>query len=72
MSLPICERTPRHRRDAHTATRNIHAAVTRAFRNVGPAIREGCEIALMLAGPLAVMAAGLALDAWIWIPRSGH
>jgi hypothetical protein len=55
-----------------TMTRNIHAAVTRAFRIVGPAVRESCVIALTLAGPLAVMAAGLALDAWIWVPRSGH
>jgi hypothetical protein len=72
MSLRIRERAPRPGRHAHTATWNIHAAVTRAFRNVGPAVREGCEIALTLAGTLAVVAAGLALDAWIWVPRSGH
>jgi hypothetical protein len=72
MSLPICERAPRHGRDAHTVTWNVHAAVTRAFRIVGPAIKEGCEIALTLAGTLAIVAAGLALDAWIWIPRSGQ
>jgi hypothetical protein len=72
MSLPIYEPAPRHSRDAHAVTWNVRAAVSRAVRIVRPAIKEGYEIALTMAGALAVLAAGLALDAWIWIPRSGH
>jgi hypothetical protein len=72
MSLPIYELSPRRNRDACAITWNVRTAVTRAFRNVRPAIREGYEIALTMAGALALLAAGLALDAWIWVPSSGH
>lgn len=72
MSLPIYELAPRHGQDAHAITRNVRAAVTRALRIVRPAIKEGYEIALTTAGALAILAAALALDAWIWIPRPGH
>jgi hypothetical protein len=72
MSLPIYELAPRHGRDAHAITWDVRAAVTRAFRIVRPAIKEGYEIALTMAGALAILAAALALDAWIWVPSSGH
>jgi hypothetical protein len=72
MSLPICELAPRHSRDTPAITRNVRAAVTRALRIVRRAIKEGYEVALTMAGALAILAAGLALDAWIWVPRSGQ
>ena len=72
MSLPIYELAPRHGRDAHAIPWNVRAAVTRALRIVRPVIKKGYEIALTMAGALAVLAAALALDAWTWVPSSGH
>jgi hypothetical protein len=71
MSLLIHGRTLRHSR-AHAPKWNVRAAITRAARMVAPAIKEACEIALTMAGLLALVAASLALDVWIWVPRAGH
>jgi hypothetical protein len=72
MSLPIHERALPHGRGAHAVKWNVRAAVTRAIHAAAAAIKEGSEIALTLAGALAIMVASLALNAWIWVPRSGH
>jgi hypothetical protein len=50
----------------------VRAAVTGAIRVAASTIKEGREIALTMAGALAILVASLALDAWIWVPRSGH
>jgi hypothetical protein len=50
----------------------MRAAVTRAIHVAAAAVKEGREIALTMAGALAILVASLALDAWIWVPRSGH
>ena len=71
MSLPIYRRTLRHSR-AHPSKWNVRATVARAVRMVAPAIKEGWEIVLTIAGLLALVVANLALDVWIWVPRSGH
>jgi hypothetical protein len=72
MSLPIYGRTPRHGRDALAVKWTACAIVKRAARGAVPAIKEGCEVVLTMAGMLAIVAASLALDVWIWVPRSGH
>jgi hypothetical protein len=71
MSLLINGRTLR-RSWAHASKWNVRAAVALSFRMVAPAVKEGCEIALTMAGLLALVVASLALDVWIWVPRSGH
>jgi hypothetical protein len=53
-------------------TWNVPAAVSRVLRIVGSAVKEGFEIALTMAGMIVIVVAGLALDVWIWVPRSGH
>jgi hypothetical protein len=71
MSLLTNGRTLRQSR-AHAPKREVRATFSRAVRMVTPAVKEGCEIVLTMAGPLAPVVASLALDAWIWVPRSGH
>jgi hypothetical protein len=71
MSLLIHGRTLRLSR-AHPSKWNVRATVARAVRMVPPAIKEGCEIGLTMAGLLALVVASLALDVWIWVPQSGH
>ena len=71
MSLLISGRTLRHSR-AHAPQWNVRATVTLAVRMIAPAVKEGCEIMLTMAGLLALVVASLALDVWIWVPRSGH
>ena len=51
---------------------NVRAAVTRAACLAAPAIKETREIVVTTAGMLAIVVASLALDVWIWVPRSGH
>ena len=34
-----------------------------------PAIKQGCKVAFVLAGLLAVMIGLAALDVWIWVPH---
>jgi hypothetical protein len=72
MSILIYSPTPRHSRDDRAGRRYIRAAATRAARASASAFKEGQEIALTLAGALIIMAAFLALDVWIWVPRLGH
>ncbi len=72
MSLSIHERAFRHGRNAQAMTWNVPAAVTRVIRVAGAAVKEGFEIALTMAGVIVIVVAGLALDVWIWVPRSGH
>jgi hypothetical protein len=72
VSLLIYERTLRPGRDAHAAKWNFRAAVARAIRIAAPAIKEGWEIVLTMAGLLVIVVASLALDVWIWVPRLGH
>ena len=49
--------------------RAFRSAVTRAVKAASPVIKEVCEVAIALAGSLAVMIALVALDVWIWLPR---
>jgi hypothetical protein len=72
MSFPIYGGTLRCGRDAHAVRRNLRATVASAARGVAPAIKEALEIVLTMAGMFAIVAASLALDVWIWVPRSGH
>jgi hypothetical protein len=72
VSLLIYERTLRHGPDAHAVRWNFRAAIMRAIRFAAPAIKEGWEIALTMAGLLAIVVASLALDMWIWVPRLGQ
>jgi hypothetical protein len=71
MSLLINGRTLRHSR-ARAPKWNVRATFARAVRMVTPAVKEGCEIVLTMAGLLALVVASLALDVWIWVPRPGH
>jgi hypothetical protein len=71
MSLPSNGRAPPHGRNAAVKW-GVRAAVIRAIHAAAAAIKEAREIALTMAGALAIMVASLALDAWIWVPRSGH
>jgi hypothetical protein len=73
MSLPICYgRAPRQGRDADALKPNVRAKVAHAARGAAPAFKEALAIALTIGGMLAIAAASLALDVWIWVPRSGH
>ena len=73
MSQPICYgHAPRQGRDADALKWNVRARVARAARRAAPAIREALAVVLTIAGMLTIVAASLALDMWIWIPRSGH
>ena len=47
----------------------FRSAVARTIKTATPAIKEGCKVALVLAGLLAIMIALVALDLWIWAPR---
>ena len=44
-------------------------AVTRTIKAATPAIKEGCKVACVIAGLLAVMIALAALGVWIWVPH---
>jgi hypothetical protein len=70
MSLLIHARTPQLGRAA--ARWNMRAAITRATRCAGPAMKQGLEVVLTVAGMLAIVLATLALDVWILIPRPDH
>ena len=72
MSVPIYGGTPGHGRDAHATSWNAHAIVARATHVAASAAKESREIMFTLAGTLAIVMAGLALDVWLWVPRSGH
>jgi hypothetical protein len=72
MSLLIYGRALQHSRDVQALNRSVRATVRRAARVAASVIKEGREIVLTIAGLLAILVAGLALDAWIWIPRLGH
>jgi hypothetical protein len=63
---------PRNSRNANAMRSNVRAAVTRAACLAAPAIKETREIVVTIAGMLAIVVASLALDVWIWVPRSGH
>ena len=71
MSLLINGQTLRHSR-AHAPKWDVRATVALVARAVAPAVKEGCEIVLTMAGLLALVVASLALDVWIWVPRPGH
>ena len=47
----------------------FRSAVTRTITAATPAIKEGCKVAFVLVGLLAVMIALAALDVWIWVPH---
>jgi hypothetical protein len=51
---------------------NVHATVARSVRVAASAVKESCEIMVTLAGMLAIVVAGLALDVWLWVPRLGR
>ena len=72
MSVPIYGGTPGHSREAHAPSRNVHPIVARAAHVAASAAKESREIALTLAGTLVIVAAGLAPDAWFWVPRLGQ
>ena len=57
--------TPKPARDEG----GFRSAVTRAVRVATLAIKQGCKVAFVIAGLLAVMIALAALDVWIWLPR---
>ena len=57
--------TPKPARDEGV----FRSAVTRAVRVATPAIKQGCKVAFVLAGLLAIMIGLAALDVWIWIPH---
>jgi hypothetical protein len=44
-------------------------AITRTIKAAIPAIKQGCKVAFVIAGLLAVMIALAALDVWIWLPH---
>jgi len=70
MSLSTYAPTPQLNRDA--AKWNAHATVMRATRLAAPVIIQGFEIVLTVAGMLAIVLTGLAMDVWICVPRPGH
>jgi hypothetical protein len=72
MSLLTNGRTLRDGRSAYTANWSVRAIVARAARVAAASIKEGREIVVAIAGTLAIVVGGLALDVWIWIPRLGH
>jgi hypothetical protein len=49
--------------------RAFRSAVTRTVTAATSAIKQGCKVALALAGLLTVMIALAALDVWIWVPH---
>ena len=56
---------PMHARDK----RAFRFFVARAFKAATPAIKEACNVALVLVAMLTVMIALAALDVWIWLPH---
>jgi hypothetical protein len=71
MLLVTHGRALEHSGIADAVKSNAHA-VTRAARVVAPAVKESREIMVAVAGMVAIVVASLALDVWIWVPRSGH
>jgi hypothetical protein len=57
--------TPKPARDEGV----IRSAVTRTVKAATLAIKQGCKVAFVLAGLLAVMIGLAALDVWIWVPH---
>jgi hypothetical protein len=70
--LLIYGRSLQHGWTADAVQWNVQATVRRAARVAAPAIKEGCEIVVTIAGMLAIVLASLALDVWIWVPPPGH
>jgi hypothetical protein len=50
----------------------FRSAVTRTVKAATPAVKEGCKVASVIAGLLAVMIALAALDVWIWVPHFNY
>ena len=49
--------------------RVFRPAVSNTVTAATSALKEGCRVAFVLAGLLAVMIALAALDVWIWVPH---
>jgi hypothetical protein len=47
----------------------FRSAVTQTIKAATPAIKQGCKVAFVIAGLLAVMIGLAALDVWIWLPH---
>jgi hypothetical protein len=71
MSLLIHGRTLAHSR-APAAKWTVRATAARAARMVASVVQEGWQIVLTMAALLVLVSASLALDVWIWVPRSDH
>jgi hypothetical protein len=57
--------TPMQSRDE----RVFWSAIPRTVTAATPALKDGCKVAVALAGLLTVMIALVALDVWIWVPH---
>ena len=72
MSLLFYGQAPRRRWDARALKWNVRATITFGVRIAARSAKEAFGIACTIAGPFAIVAAGLALDVWIWVPRLNH
>jgi hypothetical protein len=59
---------PVHTRGA----RALRVAAVRRFWGVAPAIKEGCKVVLTITCLFVILAASVAFDVWVWVPRSIH
>ena len=52
--------------------RTLRAAAVRRVRGVAPAIKEACKVVLTITCLFVIVAASVAFDVWVWVPRSIH
>jgi len=72
MTLLIFEQAARCSRDARASKWNVRATVALVARVAAHSVKEVSAIVCAIAGLLVIVAASLALDVWIWVPRLGH
>ncbi len=72
MSLMIYGQAPPDRRDVPALNWNLRATVTHGARIAAQSVKEASAIICTMVGLLAILAASMALDVWIWVPRLGH
>jgi len=53
-------------------TRAFRASAVRRLRAAAPVLKEGGKVVFTITCLFVIMAASVAFDVWIWVPRSIH
>ena len=68
LAFPDVEVLPVQTRGA----RAFRATAVRRLRAAAPVIKEGGKVVFTITVLFVIMAASIAFDVWIWVPRSIH